>query len=215
MRPLRCLTLLLPSLGLMLMLMLVLTSPLAHAQVTGKSILLVASLKMKDPRFERTVILVTRHGRSPPLGVIINRPLDTALGTLFPAIPATEAKRPLFFGGPVSSNLIAFLFRSKTGSKDAIAVTGEVHLGRSGTVLDELLNGSRSHRGLRVFAGYSGWSEGQLEHEIHAGSWHVLPIDEEMLFDKSIELIWPELIRRATQQTAQAPSSINAFSPDT
>ncbi|HET6718638.1 MAG TPA: YqgE/AlgH family protein, partial [Rhodocyclaceae bacterium] len=54
------------------------------AQIDGKSILLVASTQMQDPRFKRTVILVTRHGRSPPLGVIINRPLKTGLGTLFP-----------------------------------------------------------------------------------------------------------------------------------
>lgn len=211
MRPLRFLIPLLSCVGLAL----ILTPAPVEAQVAGKSVLLVASLQMKDPRFARTVILVTRHGRSPPLGVIINRPLDTALGTLFPSLPASEAKRPLHFGGPVATNLIAFLFRSETGSKDAIAVTGDIHLGRSGTVLDELLRGPRSHRGLRVFAGYAGWSEGQLEHEIRHGSWHVLPVDEEMLFDKSNDLIWPELIRRATQQTATAPLSIHLLNPET
>ena len=50
---------------------LLLAIPAAQAQIGGSSILLVASAKMKDPRFAKTVIVVTRHGRSAPLGVII------------------------------------------------------------------------------------------------------------------------------------------------
>ena len=193
----------LPLITLFLGAFLWLKSADAQAQISGNSVLLVASTKMTDPRFARTVILVTRHGRSPPLGVIINRPLDTSLGTLFPKLPEAEAKRPIFLGGPVSANMIAFLFRSPTGSSDAIAVSTEVHLGRSGVTLSELLRGTRPHSGLRVFVGYAGWANGQLENEINRGSWHVLPVDEEMLFDKDIALIWPEMIRRATQQTVQ------------
>lgn len=178
---------------------------LGWAQIDGKSILLVASTQMKDPRFQRTVILVTRHGRSPPLGVIINRPLTTGLGTLFPELPEREAKRPLFLGGPVAPNMLAFLFRSPTGSADAIAVARETHLGRSPATLGELLRGPRTHSGLRVFVGYAGWTEGQLEREIAHGSWHVMPVAPEILFDKDIDQIWPELIRRATQKSIGWP----------
>ena len=189
----------------LLMLMIGMVAPAAQAQISGNAILLVASVKMTDPRFARTVVLVTRHGRSPPLGVILNRPLDTALGTLFPKLPENEAKRPVFLGGPISPNMVAFLFRSPTGSKDAISVTPDVHLGRSGVTLAELLRGPRTHTGLRVFIGYSGWAEGQLENEIRHGGWHVLPVDSDIVFDKDIDLIWPDLIRRATQQNAGHP----------
>lgn len=186
--------------GLWLLLSLAPTS--VWAQISSQSIMLVASTQMSDPRFQRTVILVTRHGRSPPLGVIINRPTNATLGKLFPKLPEQEAKRQLFLGGPVATDMIAFLFRSTTGSEDAIAVTKQIHLGRSGVTLSALLRGERTHTGLRVFVGYSGWAEGQLENEISRGGWHVLPVDQEMLFDKDVDLIWPELIRRATQQSA-------------
>lgn len=179
----------------------------SRAQMPGKSIMLVASAQMKDPRFHKTVLVVTRHGRSPPLGVIINRPLEATLATLFPKLPAQEAQRRLFLGGPVATNMIAFLFRSPTGSEDAIAITEGMHLGRSGVTLSELLRGGRPHTGLRVFVGYAGWSEGQLEAEIQRGGWHVLPVDQEVVFDKDIELIWPEMIRRATMQTVSFPPS--------
>lgn len=175
----------------------------AKAQIVGNSILLVASAQMTDPRFQRTVLLVTRHGRSPPLGVILNRPLEATLGRLFPKLPEAEAKRRIFFGGPVATNMLAFLYRSPVGSDDAIGVVKDVHLGRSGVTLSQLLRGAKPHTGLRVFVGYAGWAEGQLENEIDRGGWHVLPVDQEVIFDKEIELIWPEMIRRATQQNAR------------
>ena len=105
----------------------------ARAQISGSSIFLVASTQMSDPRFARAVLLVTRHGRSPPLGVIINRQLDATLGSVFPKLPKNAAARHLFFGGPVAPTSLTFLFRSAAGSDDAIAVSKDVHLGRSGT----------------------------------------------------------------------------------
>lgn len=178
---------------------------LVRAQIGGASILLVASTQMQDPRFMRTVVLVTRHGRSPPLGVIINRPLPTTLGEIIPQLPDDEAKRPLFFGGPIAPNTLVFLFRSNQGSDDAIAVAKDIHLGRSSATLNELLSGRHAHSGLRVFAGYAGWADGQLENEIRRGGWHVLPLDRELLFDKDVAQIWPELIRRASQQSVGLP----------
>jgi len=179
----------------------------ALAEISGSSILLVASTKMKDPRFERTVVVVTRHGRSAPLGVIINRPLGTPLGTLFPKLPDDEAKRPLFFGGPVATNMLVFLYRNDTGSDDSIMLGKDVYLGRSGVTLGEFLRGKRKHSGLRVFVGYAGWANEQLENEIRRGDWHVMPIERDVLFDKEIDQIWPELIRRASQQMVLQPST--------
>lgn len=178
---------------------------LVRAQIGGASILLVASTQMQDPRFMQTVVLVTRHGRSPPLGVIINRPLPTTLSEIIPQLPDDEAKRPLFFGGPIAPNTLVFLFRSSKGSDDAIAVAKDIHLGRSSATLNELLSGRHAHSGLRVFAGYAGWADGQLESEIRRGGWHVLPLDRELLFDKDVAQIWPELIRRASQQSVGLP----------
>lgn len=206
MRLLRSLFVLLSWLGVAALLLALAPLP-ARAQISGNSIFLVASTQMSDPRFARSVLLVTRHGRSPPVGVIINHRLEATLGSVFPKLPKDEAARPLFFGGPVAPTSLSFLFRSSAGSDDAILVSKDVHLGRSGATLADLLRGNRPHSGLRVFVGYAGWADGQLEHEIRRGSWHVLPVDQAMLFDKEVDLIWPELIRRATQQSAQLPSS--------
>lgn len=192
---------------------LLLLLPLAGvAQIHGDGVLLIASKKMTDPRFVKAVILVTRHGRSPPLGVIINRPLDISVTDAIPELLGDElpqspdSSKSLYFGGPVSPNLLVFLFRSpEPPPSDAIAVGKDIFLGRAAETLDELLRGTRSHIGLKVFSGYSGWANGQLEKEIERGDWLVQTIDRDYLFDKDVEIIWPELYRRATQPTTQAP----------
>jgi putative transcriptional regulator len=206
-----------------------LVAPLsAAAQIQGAAVFLVATPKMSDPRFTKTVILVTRHGRSPPLGVVINRPLGVKLGDVLPqsferpspsAKPAqgsqapalpNGAQTPLYFGGPVGAGSLVYLFRSEQAPpSDAIVVAKDVHLGRAPESLDELLSGKRVHSGLKVFTGYAGWAFGQLEHEIARGQWDVLEIDREYLFDKDVEVIWPELHRRARQVTARIDRPID------
>jgi putative transcriptional regulator len=180
--------------------------PLAAAErVQSVSILLVAASSMKDPRFAQTVIVVTRHGRSPPIGVIVNRPTGATVGQLFPKLPDAELSRPLFYGGPVATDQVTFLFRSRHGSDDAIAVSPNSHLGRSGATLRKLLRGEHPHQGLRVIVGYSGWAFGQLEKEIERGDWFVLPMDEKAVFEQPAETLWRDLHRRASITTVSIP----------
>lgn len=199
----------------------------AGAQVIeGRSILLVASRDLDDPNFQQSVVLVTRHGRSPPIGVIINRPLDVRLDKLFPALPQA-GKHLLHRGGPVEPEQLVFLFRSAQAAEGAIEVVDHVFISRNPLVLGELLKGTRAHEGLRVFAGFSGWAPGQLENEVRRGDWHVLPVEAKLLFEPPAGELWPQLYRRATQTTAMparprvAPAALAAvlnsaatFSPD-
>lgn len=186
-----------------LLLLALLLSPLAaQAQWRSAAILLVAAASMPDPRFAESVVLVTRHGRSPPIGVIINRPTQATLDQLFPKLPDAESQRPLLYGGPVATDQITFLYRSAQGASDAIAIAPNIHLGRSGVTLRKLLRGEHPHQGLKVFVGYAGWSFGQLEQEIERGGWYVLPVDEKAIFDQPADTVWPDLHRRASLTTA-------------
>jgi putative transcriptional regulator len=38
--------------------------------------------------------------------------------------------------------------------------------------------------------GYSGWSGGQLEHEMEEGAWLALPYEEDLAFSASIDGLW-------------------------
>lgn len=164
--------------------------------LSSTSFLLVASQQMPDPRFRKTVILVTRHGNTGPIGVIVNRPQDITLDELFPDYPSAR-KFNLYYGGPAYSRQISYLVRGADGVEGALTVSANVHLAYDLSLLGELLNGKRHNTGLRVMHGMATWAPGQLEYEINLGDWIVMTLDEAAIFDHPPEEMWQQLQSRA------------------
>lgn len=182
----------------------------------GRAMILVATPQLTDPTFAQTIVLVTRHGRSPPIGVILNRPTAVDLNQVFPSLD-TPAPDKLFFGGPVDRGLLVYLFRGDAAAPSpdgAIELAPSLFLSRTPTLLAELLRGARAHHGLRVFGGFAGWAPGQLEREIERGDWQLLRVDEVPLFDRPPESLWPELSGRTQQRAARARNPVRAPLPD-
>ncbi|WP_213453647.1 YqgE/AlgH family protein [Rhizomonospora bruguierae] len=165
--------------------------------MTGQ--LLVATPALKDPNFDRTVVLLVAHEPGGALGVVLNRatevPVAEVLGNW-----GKLARDPavLFEGGPVQPESAICLARMRSGANTG-AISGFHRVtGLVGTVdlsadPEEL---KESVEGIRVFAGYSGWSSGQLEEEISSGSWFVfdgLPGDA---FVPRPDDLWPMVLRR-------------------
>lgn len=166
-----------------------------------KGKLLVASPMMREPTFARTVISVLEHNDDGALGVVINRPGDASLLDIVPPV-ADLASRPavLFAGGPVEPQAaIALgvvtidapaLDVAQPGWRPVVHPVVTVDLDVDPDVL------ATSLRELRVFAGYAGWSAGQLEAEIAQGAWYVvesLPLDA---FDAVPGRLWSAVLRR-------------------
>jgi putative transcriptional regulator len=164
--------------------------------LASSSFLLVASPHMPDPRFRKTVLVVTRHGHTGPIGVIVNRPQNIKLGKIFPDYPAAREMR-LFYGGPVFINQVSYLVRGGKTVTGALTISSNIYLAYDLPTLDELLSGKRSYKDLRVMYGLASWAPGQLEYEIQVGSWYVLPLDETIIFDLTPAEMWQELYNRA------------------
>ena len=49
---------------------------------------------------------------------------------------------------------------------------------------------------MRVYAGYAGWTAGQLEDEIAAGAWVVVDAAPGDIMTEDPEGLWPEVLRR-------------------
>ena len=142
--------------------------------------LLVATPALTEPTFARTVILLLEHSAADgALGVVVNRPTQAPLADVIPAVEelATEP-RVLFEGGPVSRTTAIGL-----GALDARAIASGASAEGWSPVVPPLATIDLDHdpvllaaslRALRVFAGYAGWSPGQLEGEIAEGSWYVV-----------------------------------------
>lgn len=176
-----------------------LSAPASAAEAQANGVFLIARRGMPDPNFRETVVLVTHPQRGAPYGVIINRPLDFRLSEVFPEHKDLRGRKDvIYFGGPVAREGLVFLVRATEPPPRAIPVLKGVYFTADPDLVDELLKRPDPTRGLRVYAGHSGWGPGQLQNEISRGDWHLMPADAETVFEKESSRIWPELIQRAT-----------------
>lgn len=159
--------------------------------------LLVATPRLRDPSFRRAVVLVLDHSDEGALGVVVNRPMEVEVSAVLPAWQPylTEPGR-LFQGGPVA--LDSALGVVAVPGEDSEPVGVRRIVGSLGLVdLDtppEVVAGGVS--GLRIFAGYAGWSGGQLENEVSEGAWYVVDVEARDPFSDTPERLWREVLRR-------------------
>lgn len=165
----------------------------------GPGTLLVAAPGLLDPNFRRTVVYVIEHRPRGTLGVVLNRPSEVSLRDVLPSWePLSSRPRSVFVGGPVEGETALCLAAVRTGH-DPAALSGLV--GVRGPVALVDLDGDPSElaprlRGLRVFAGYSGWDAGQLAGEIARGDWIVVPaLPDDVLSGHDADL-WGRVLRR-------------------
>ncbi|MGI9155056.1 MAG: YqgE/AlgH family protein [Marmoricola sp.] len=157
--------------------------------------LLVASPALVDPSFARTVVLLLDVDDG-VLGVVLNRPSDLAVAdVLRPWADVVGAPRVLFRGGPVDTDSALAVGRLVTdgepvGWRRLYDGTGLVDLDAPSEVVVPALGG------MRIFAGYAGWSSGQLQDEIDEGAWYVVPAAREDVFDTDPDRLWRQVLRR-------------------
>jgi len=189
--------------------LLLIASASAHAQGDpGRAFLLVANPSLPDPNFAGSVVLVVRVDEGGPLGVILNRPTTISLDAVYPdRADAANRKDVVYFGGPVHQDALLFAFRSATKPAQGMLVVDDIYISGYSQVLDELLRHPENSAEQRFFVGYSGWADGQLEAEIEAGGWYVLPLDIDALFRMNPQGMYEELLRRALVPRIEARES--------
>jgi len=158
--------------------------------LTGQ--LLLASPALRDPNFARAVVLVGVHSEEGAMGVVLNRPSAVTVGEAVPQLePALDEHERVYIGGPVQPSSIVLVAEFLD-----LTLAGRLVLGRIGfpapdASIEELARATS--RG-RVFAGYAGWSEGQLDAELDQGDWIVQPAQPEDVFSEEAEDLWGELL---------------------
>jgi len=161
--------------------------------------LLIASPALVDPNFARTVVLITEHNEEGAMGIVLNQPSETALDEVSPELAEIAGDGPVFVGGPVQPEALVLLAEFSDPTAAAWIVAADVGLASSELELSEL--GGVVRRG-RVYAGYSGWGEGQLEAEMEVESWIVEPPLPQELFPEDPESLWHDVLERKGGQYA-------------
>ena len=152
---------------------------------------LIAMPAMDDPYFSRTLIYIAEHNDQGALGLIVNRPIDMDLATLFEKIEVplespNVGRLPVYFGGPVQTARGFVLHRPVGNWQSTLAVTSEVGLTSSRDVLQAVGKGGQPGE-IMVTLGYSGWGAGQLENELVQNAWLTVPADPRILFELPFE----------------------------
>jgi putative transcriptional regulator len=169
--------------------------------------LLVATPALLDPNFERTVVLILDLDENGALGVVLNRPSDVPVREILPDwTEVTGNPDVLFQGGPVSTDSALAVGASMTYGTDPNAEpvgfrrlyddVGIIDLDTPTEIVAPALTG------MRIFAGYAGWSEDQLEAELAEGSWYVVPSTPADLFGADPLGLWTRVLRRQPGELA-------------
>lgn len=140
--------------------------------------LVVATHELASRAFRRAVVLLLAHDAAQgAAGVILNRPSDAELPERLQRwAPLTAPPVVMFLGGPVGRDtVIAVGCRDgeddPTSWQEIVGGIGVVDLAADPDLARAEL------RSVRLFAGYAGWTAGQLEGEIASGAWFVVDVD--------------------------------------
>ena len=161
--------------------------------------LLIASPHLLDPNFFRSVVLILEHDDEGALGVILNRPSTSGLDDDLPEwAPLLAEPEVVFVGGPVQQQVAVGLAEGVGGS--AVDGVGLVDLSAAPGELTAPV---------RVYAGYAGWTAGQLEAELRDGGWIIAPAEPADVFAADPAGLWRAVLKRQP-----GPTSLLATFPD-
>ena len=169
-----------------------------RASVAGQ--FLIATPAMRDPRFDRAVILMLRHDQDGAFGIVINRPagqrpLADVLGT---KDTAAAGNVQVFVGGPVQPNIGFVVHSTEYHRAETLDVDGRVAMTSSLEVLRDIAAKKGPAKTLIAF-GYAGWGPGQLDGELARNVWYTAPEDPALVFDDDRDKVWEHATGRRTQ----------------
>jgi putative transcriptional regulator len=165
-----------------------------------RSQLLIASPQLGDPNFARSVVLITEHTEEGAMGVILNRPATTTVSEAAPELEELVTPgEDVYVGGPVQPSSVIVLAEWEHTNDAEVPVFGSV--GFVGAGADPATLAETVVRA-RVFAGFAGWSSGQLETELGRDDWILEPAIADDVFTEDPDELWSEVLERKGGQYA-------------
>ena len=164
-----------------------------------KNNFLIATEKMNDNRFEKTVIAMLENDEDGAWGLVINKPMGSIpLAMLIdPSLSTSEEREKLyekniliFWGGPVEVKKI-FVLHTKEYISETTKIFGDIAISQDYNILFDIAEDRGPEKSL-VILGYSGWGSGQLEGEMERDHWILSDLDSDIIFEKESMKKWPK-----------------------
>ncbi len=157
--------------------------------------LLVAMPQLRDPNFDKSVVLLCEHQDEGAMGLVINRNTDTLASEIVDFDPPIQQDSGLevCIGGPVDPERGWLLLTEDDG--DAVEVAPGLYLSASRDLLCDVVSGKKPCR-CRFMVGYAGWGPKQLDRELADSAWLTVPVSHRLLFDVDTGDVWELAIRQ-------------------
>jgi len=157
--------------------------------------LILDSGKLAGSYFDRTVILVCRQDESGSFGLILNRPLGKTLKAVtdFP-MGKVLSHTAIYMGGPVQTEMFSVLFECEEESENDVVTS--LQLGHSLQEISDRFESDQPPLRVRAYAGYAGWSSGQLEEEMKQGCWITHSAALADVFSPEPMGLWPQTLKK-------------------
>ena len=165
---------------------------------------LIATEKMRDNRFNETVIIMLESDENGAWGLVINKRIGTMPIALLidPSLNTSEERDklfkiniPVFWGGPVGVKEI-FILHSVEYKSETTKKHGNISISQDYKILFDIAENKGPKKSLVIF-GYSGWGSGQLEGEMERDHWILSDIDLNITFNKDSNTKWEEAIKNS------------------
>ena len=169
-----------------------------------KNNFLVATDKIRDPKFKNTVVVMLDNNESGAFGLVINKPLGSIpLSSLIQKLENQSSKKnklynikiPVYWGGPVDVNKV-FILHSKEYESKSTRKFKDISLSSDYKILFEIADKKGPEKSL-IIMGYSGWGDGQLEGEMEREHWILSKLDVNLIFKKDNSKKWLNAIKNS------------------
>ena len=169
-----------------------------------ESYFLVATKKMRDPRFKNTVIIMLENDEKGAWGLVINKPLSSIpLGSLiYKSRNVTNKQKelynvkiPVYWGGPVNENKILIL-HSKEYKNESTINFKNISISSDYNILFEIADNKGPKKNL-VILGISSWGEGQLEGEMEREHWTLSEVNTDLIFEMNNSKKWLNALKNS------------------
>lgn len=156
----------------------------------ASGVMLISTPFFNDTVFNHSVVVLLEHSKEGAVGLIINKQTNLQIQM---AKPSWNIPGKLSFGGPVLVDAILALHNFADDEKFT-QINEDLYCGMDETLLSLIEFEASKTLKHRFFIGYSGWSSGQLEHEIEQGMWVVSNYIPDLIFDTHFTKIWQKAV---------------------
>ena len=162
--------------------------------------ILVASPRLEDRFFEKSLIYIFMHDENGALGIILNQVIGSVSNQELlklldkTTVRITDSKSPIVFGGPVNTEKVIALSINKEQEKNFSHLQSiTLHTDIQDFIKDCILKNTTSK--FLLVRGVSAWDSGQLEDEIAQNTWFISNPNIDLIFSQQIKDKWSSVIK--------------------